>query len=65
MRSCGMPQENEVPTQNIMETLLCLCGLNKIKYTCFDNSFVLHYQQNHKKVDLTKNATGKTSAVSL
>ena len=28
MQSCGMQQENEVPTQNIMETLF-LCGNTK------------------------------------
>ena len=45
-----MQQENEVPTQNIMETL-CLCGPNAHVSRIV---FVLDYQQTHRKVELTK-----------
>ena len=50
-----MQQENEVPTQNIMETLcLQLCGPTKQNAHVSRIIFVLDYQQTHKKVELTK-----------
>ena len=48
-----MQQENEVPTQNIME-MLCLCGPTKYNAHVSRIVFVLDYQQTHKKVELTK-----------
>ena len=53
MQSCRMQQENEVPTQNIMETL-CLCGPTKQNAHVSRIVFVLDYQQTHKKVKFTK-----------
>ena len=48
-----MQQENEVPTQNIMETL-CMCGPTKYNAHGSRIVFVLDYQQTHKKVELAK-----------
>ena len=53
MQSCGMQQENIVPTQSIMETL-CLCGPTKQNAHISRIVFVLDYQQTTKKVELTK-----------
>ena len=40
----------------------CVCvGLQK--YTCFENIFVLHYQEITENVELTKKATCKPSAI--
>ena len=56
-----MQQENEVPTQNTMEMLLCSCGPTKLNVSTI--YFVLHYQQITEKVEVIKKATGRTSAI--
>ena len=63
MQSCGMQQENEVPTQNIMEMLLCLCGPTKQnKMHMFQKHFLPFITSKiTEKVELTKKATGKAS----
>ena len=63
MKSCGMRQENEVPTQNIVETS-CLCGPTKNKMHMFREYFLsLTASKLTKKVELTKKVTDKTSAI--
>ena len=54
MQSCVMQQENEVPTQNIMEILLCIWAY-KIKCTCFENIFCPSLPaESQKKLNLPK-----------
>ena len=57
-----MQQENEVPTQNIMQILLCLCGPTN-KMHMFQEYFLSFTGSKiTENVELTKKATGKTSA---
>ena len=57
-----MQQENEVPTQNIMETL-CLCGPTKSNAHVSRIFFVFTTSELTEKVELAKKATGKTSVI--
>ena len=63
MQSCGMQQEKDLPTPNIMDMLLCFCGPTKYNALASRISFFLHYQESHRKVELTKKVTGKSSTI--
>ena len=69
MQSCGMQQEHEVPTQKMMEMLLCVCvcggggGLQN-RMHMFPEYFLSFATSNiTEKVQLTKKGTGKTSVI--
>ena len=57
-----MQQENEVPTQNVREMLLCLCADLQNKIHMFQEYF-LSFTANKitEKVELTKEANGKNA----
>ena len=63
MQNCGMQQENEVPTQNVMEMLLCFCGFTKLNALVSRIFLSLTASKITENVELTKKVTGKTSTI--
>ena len=62
MQSCGMQHENEVPTQH-HGNVIVFVWTYKMKCKCMRIFLFFATRKITEKVELTKNATGKTSAI--